>query len=132
MPLKRWQKITLLVLAAAIGITIACTPLILPAIGFGAGGIVAGSVAAGIQAGFLGGAVPAGSLFALLQSIGALGAPGAFIGIGTTISVGAIAALSWDYCKDALVRFFREGEGARLLELITGGAADSHERLHAE
>lgn len=57
--------------------------------------------------------------FPLRQSNGALGFFFTFIGISTiiSISVGALAALSWDHIKDALVRFLREGEGANLLEL---------------
>jgi len=42
---------------------------VLGAVGFGAGGVVAGSAAAGIQAGM--GNIAGGSLFALAQSIGA-------------------------------------------------------------
>ena len=44
---------------------------IISALGFSSGGVVAGSTAAGIQAGI--GAVPAGSAFAYLQSVEALG-----------------------------------------------------------
>ncbi|KAI8921086.1 hypothetical protein DFJ77DRAFT_448476 [Powellomyces hirtus] len=42
-------------------------------LGFGGGGVVAGSVAAGVQSVCYGGAVAAGSLFSLCQSIGAAG-----------------------------------------------------------
>ncbi|CBX91006.1 hypothetical protein IAQ61_002472 [Plenodomus lingam] len=47
-------------------ILVACTPAVLGVVGFGSGGIVAGSIAAGIQAGI--GNVAAGSTFAVLTS----------------------------------------------------------------
>ncbi|KAI9870136.1 MAG: hypothetical protein M1823_008841, partial [Watsoniomyces obsoletus] len=50
------------------------TTHILPAVGFGAAGIKAGSIAAGVQASLYGAAVPAGSVFATLQSWGMTGA----------------------------------------------------------
>ena len=66
----------------------------LPFLGFGLGGISAGSFAAGIQ----GPAVVAGSLFAVLQSLGAtgmgmllFGSVGAAIGILTPL----VARLGW-------------------------------------
>lgn len=45
--------------------------LIIPAVGFTQGGVGAGTIAAGIQSGI--GLVKAGSSFAYLQSVGALG-----------------------------------------------------------
>lgn len=54
----------------------------LPILGFGSAGVAAGSVAAGVQS--LIGSVSAGSLFALLQSVGATGlAMGAKAAIAT-------------------------------------------------
>lgn len=50
------------------------TTYILPAAGFCAAGVKAGSVAAGVQAAVYGASVPAGSIFATLQSWGATGA----------------------------------------------------------
>ncbi|CUA70983.1 hypothetical protein RSOLAG22IIIB_09261 [Rhizoctonia solani] len=44
-----------------------------PLLGFTASGVAAGSIAAAIQSALYGGAVPAGTLFAFLQSIGATG-----------------------------------------------------------
>lgn len=58
-------------------------PVALGAAGFGAGGVVAGSAAAAIQAGI--GNVAAGSLFAVCQSVGAAG-------LATSTMVGATAA----------------------------------------
>ncbi|KAF7300360.1 hypothetical protein HMN09_00919300 [Mycena chlorophos] len=67
------------VAAAAVGITVVATvaaPLVLVgvihAIGFGSSGVVAASIAAGLQSAI--GNVAAGSLFAICQSIGAGGA----------------------------------------------------------
>lgn len=47
------------------------TPAVLAFAGFSAGGVVAGSIAAGVQSSI--GNVAAGSMFATLQSIGATG-----------------------------------------------------------
>ena len=58
-------------------------PLVLSALGFGAAGVTAGSMAATAQSTFYGAAVTSGSTFALLQSAGAAG-------IGT-VSYGVIA-----------------------------------------
>ncbi|KAJ7032319.1 hypothetical protein C8F04DRAFT_1235467 [Mycena alexandri] len=58
----------------------------LNAVGFGAGGVVAGSIAAGIQSAFYGGAVASGSLFAIAQSIGAGGAALATVGGASLLS----------------------------------------------
>ncbi|KAF9767091.1 hypothetical protein IL306_000386 [Fusarium sp. DS 682] len=70
------------------------TPL-LAAVGFGAGGIVAGSAAAGIQSGI--GSVAAGSLFAVLQSAGAGGyglaaVHGVVQAVGAVVGAGGIGA----------------------------------------
>ncbi|KAF7310332.1 hypothetical protein MIND_00407300 [Mycena indigotica] len=67
--------------ATAAGLVVAA-PLLAPValvgglnvIGFGASGVVGGSLAAGIQSVFYGGAVTSGSAFAIAQSIGAGGA----------------------------------------------------------
>lgn len=74
------------------GIAIVSAPLIIGAVGFGAGGVVAGSVAAAWQATI--GNVVAGSLFATLQSVGVLGLSGgavAAVGVGGGV-VGAATA----------------------------------------
>ncbi|KAL1412099.1 hypothetical protein Q8F55_003096 [Vanrija albida] len=49
-------------------------PVALATVGFGAGGVVAGSVAAGVQSAVYGGTT--GGLFAVAQSIGAAGLAG--------------------------------------------------------
>ena len=72
--------------AAIVGtVAIAAPYVVLPAFGFGGGGVVAGTVAAGWQATI--GNVAAGSLFATLQSAGAAG-----LSWGTTAAVGATAS----------------------------------------
>ena len=58
--------------ALGIGLAVAAPIVILPAIGFGASGVAAGSAAALAQSAI--GNVAAGSTFALLQSAGAVGA----------------------------------------------------------
>ena len=68
----------------------------LPALGFGAGGIAAGSFAAGIQ----GPAVAAGSLFAILQSLGATGMGMILFGsVGAAIGVLAPIASELGWCN---------------------------------
>ncbi|KAJ1477479.1 hypothetical protein T484DRAFT_1963242 [Baffinella frigidus] len=42
-------------------------------LGFGSAGVVQGSIAAGVQAALYGAAIPAGGLFAFMQSAGAIG-----------------------------------------------------------
>ncbi|KAJ7190129.1 hypothetical protein GGX14DRAFT_483711 [Mycena pura] len=59
------------------------------AVGFGAAGVTAGSIAAGIQSAVYGGAVGAGSLFAWAQSVGAGGAM--LAGAAPVASTGATA-----------------------------------------
>ena len=61
----------------------------LPMIGFGAGGITAGSIAAGMQ----GPAVAAGSNFAALQSLGATGMGSLLLGVSGAV-IGAFAPLA--------------------------------------
>ncbi|KAJ8317905.1 hypothetical protein KUTeg_002996 [Tegillarca granosa] len=75
-------------------------PVAVGALGFGAGGIVAGTPAAAIMASY-GGAVTAGSACAIMQSIGAVGlsatgalisgAVGGVVGGATGIAAGAVA-----------------------------------------
>ena len=70
---------------------IAIATIAIPAIGFGAAGIIEGSIAAGIQSAV--GNVAAGSAFAALQGLGAsgvLGAIGATAG-GTALGSAALA-----------------------------------------
>ncbi|EXJ82348.1 hypothetical protein A1O3_06161 [Capronia epimyces CBS 606.96] len=57
------------------------TTYVLPAIGFCATGVKAGSIAAGVQASLYGAAVPAGGIFATLQSWGATGALAGTLGV---------------------------------------------------
>ncbi|CAE6511380.1 unnamed protein product [Rhizoctonia solani] len=94
---------------AAIGglvvtVGVAATPLL----GFGAGGVAAGSLAAAIQSAFYGAAVPAGSLFAILQSIGATGVigPALIAGLGG----GAVCGLS-RIAVDVLARAYQAASG---------------------
>lgn len=71
----------------------------LGAAGFAEGGIIAGSIAAGIQSGI--GSVAAGSAFATLQSIGATGAimaAGPFITVGGAVA-GTIAGIAYFWNK---------------------------------
>ena len=65
-----FTKNTMIGATVGVGIVVAA-PLGLAALGFSAGGVVAGSAAAGIQSGI--GSVAAGSTFATLQSAGAAG-----------------------------------------------------------
>ena len=85
----------------ALTLTAVAAPIVLPAIGFGTGGVVAGSMAAATQSAI--GNVAAGSLFATLQSLGAAGglsvaatgaatAAGAAAGAGVGAGGAAISA----------------------------------------
>jgi hypothetical protein len=65
---------SLAVVAGAVTLAAIGTTYILPAVGFCAAGVKAGSVAAGVQATVYGASIPAGSIFATLQSWGATGA----------------------------------------------------------
>ena len=67
-------------IGAAVGVTVGAValPVGLLAAGFGAGGIVAGSAAAGIQSAVYGGATT--GLFSIFQSFGAAGVPAAITG----------------------------------------------------
>ena len=89
----------------ASGITYAITTA-LSAIGFTAVGPAAGSIAAWAQAVVYGGAVPAGGLFAILQSIGmggALGSAGVVVG-GLSLAAlsGAIFAATYPFLAPVL------------------------------
>lgn len=79
----------ILMIGGGITAGIALAPIVL---GFGTGGVVAGSVATAIQSTI--GNVAAGSLFAACQSAAASGlcSIGAFFGIGTTVVGGVIEA----------------------------------------
>lgn len=70
------------------GTAVVSAPLVLVALGFGQGGIAAGTLAA-TMASLYGGAVPAGSVLAILQSAGAAG-----IGIAGKVGIFSTTALS--------------------------------------
>ncbi|KAI0062765.1 hypothetical protein BV25DRAFT_1825308 [Artomyces pyxidatus] len=84
------------VIAAAVGLGAGAiiTPIVAPAVvglvGFGAAGPVAGTLAAGMQAGI--GNVVAGSSFAVVQSIG-MGA--AVPAVGQAVGAGIIGTVAW-------------------------------------
>lgn len=67
------------------------TTYILPVAGFGAAGIKAGSIAAGVQATVYGASVPAGGVFATLQSAGVTGALAGTLGVAA-VPVGIVVA----------------------------------------
>lgn len=69
----------------AAGAALTGAGLAIPALGFGAGGVVAGSVAACIQSVVYGGA--ATGVFAICQSLGATGAWAMYAGAGAVISL---------------------------------------------
>jgi len=54
---------------------------------------VPGSIAAGIQSTFFGGAIASGSVFAIAQSIGAGGAALATVGPAVSVGAGALGVL---------------------------------------
>ena len=88
-----WKSVTGAVIGGGIALTLTAVaaPIVLPAIGFGTGGVVAGSVAAAAHSAI--GNVAAGSLFAGLQSLGAVGgfsmaATGAATAAGAAAGVG--------------------------------------------
>lgn len=66
----------------------ASAPFVVTAVGFGSGGVVAGTIAALWQS-FLG-AVAKGSLFAFLQSVGATGAAAGWTGTGAAVGATAM------------------------------------------
>ena len=74
------------------GVTLAAGPAVLSAVGFGASGVTAGSLASTWQATMVGGAVAKGSTFALLQSVsmGGLGlAQGVVVTSGLAVGFAA-------------------------------------------
>ena len=93
--------------------------LALPALGFGLGGIAAGSFAAGVQ----GPAVVAGSLFAVLQSLGATGMGILLFGsIGGAIGVVAPIAAQLGWCDGSCARVGR-GADDHICRAGAGGDA---------
>jgi len=103
----------------ALGVAVIAPPLVLAllgGIGFTAGGVAAGSLAAAIQSAVYGGAVGAGSLFALCQSI-AMGGT-AVVTVGTAIGMVVTAAGS-----TALVKAIQSGAVQRAMERAIGPKA---------
>ena len=95
-----WKKIG--IGAAVAGGVIAGVALIPITLGFGGAGIVAGSVAAGIQAAI--GNVAAGSVFAICTSLGMTGVFASSAAVGAILGVGGLAAYikgRFDPKKDA-------------------------------
>ncbi|XP_015928945.1 interferon alpha-inducible protein 27-like protein 2A [Parasteatoda tepidariorum] len=74
--------------AGASAAVIGGTAVVVPALGFTAGGVAAGSVAAWIQSTFLGGTIASGGIFAGMQSIGAAG-----LAASTKAAIGAASAV---------------------------------------
>ncbi|RUS33375.1 hypothetical protein BC938DRAFT_471974 [Jimgerdemannia flammicorona] len=77
--MARWNFRKILKIAIPVAVGVVCliavpyvAPLLVTFLGFGAGGIVAGTAAASFMSSY-GGAVAAGGVIAILQSIGALG-----------------------------------------------------------
>lgn len=84
-----WKDVALGIAAGTAAV--AATPLVLSAVGFGSGGIVAGSLAAGIQSTLYGGATT--GMFAAVQSAGMTGIGStASAAIGGTFATAAVAA----------------------------------------
>ena len=95
-----WKKIG--IGAAVAGGVIAGVALIPISLGFGGAGIVAGSVAAGIQAAI--GNVAAGSVFAICTSLGMTGVFASSAAVGALLGAGGLAAYikgRFDAKKDA-------------------------------
>lgn len=87
---RRTIAITTGVVVGAMIVSVAAAPAAVAALGFGAAGIEAGSVAAGMMSSAAiaeGGAIAAGSLVAILQSIGAAG-----MGAGAAAAVATVGA----------------------------------------
>ena len=76
--------------AVGTAVTVVAAPFVLPALGFGAAGVVTGTVAAGAQSWLYGGLT--GGAFAALQSAGVLGvgAAGAAGGGGVAATIGGV------------------------------------------
>ncbi|KAF8708345.1 hypothetical protein RHS03_03397, partial [Rhizoctonia solani] len=83
-----------LLIAAAVGAGVAiAVPVTIATFGFGPAGVAAGSAAAAWQSIAYGGLVPAGSVFAILQSIGATaGAAQLGVGLGGLAAFGVIVS----------------------------------------
>lgn len=73
---------------------IAAAPVVISAAGFTSAGVAAGSLAAGVQSVFYGGAVGSTTIFAGLQSAGAAG-----IGLGTNVAIGTTVGSAVSYIK---------------------------------
>ncbi|CAE6423294.1 unnamed protein product [Rhizoctonia solani] len=88
-PVKKVAKVGMI--GVGTSIVVLATP---PLLGFTASGVAAGSLAAGIQSAVYGAAVPAGSLFAILQSVGATATivPALIAGASATGIAGAVEA----------------------------------------
>ncbi|CEP03130.1 hypothetical protein PBRA_009348 [Plasmodiophora brassicae] len=88
--------------AAGPAIAAAC----IAAAGFGQGGIVAGSAAAGFMSSY-GGAVSAGSLCAVLQSAGAVGLSAGLSSASAAVaaSVGLVVVVAAKHCRNVLALF---------------------------
>ena len=101
LPEMSWKKAAVCAAVGTgvgVGVAAAIPTVILPAIGFGAAGVVGGSAAALAQATI--GNVAAGSVFASLQSAGAVGAvswvtTGVTTGLGTAAGAATGAIGSW-------------------------------------
>jgi galactitol-specific phosphotransferase system IIC component len=92
-------------------------PLILSGLGFGAGGVVSGSVAASIHAAI--GNVAAGSLFAMCQAVGA-GAALPLVGWLASAGLGLVAGIIIDKLGRASKRLFEKFGIRSYLEQMAG------------
>ncbi|CAE6407340.1 unnamed protein product [Rhizoctonia solani] len=88
-PVKKAAKVGMIGVGTSIAVL--ATP---PLLGFTASGVAAGSLAAAIQSAVYGAAVPAGSLFAIMQSVGATATivPALIAGASATGIAGAVEA----------------------------------------
>ena len=77
------QRMKIIVITGTVVVGVAVGAAVLPLIGFGAGGVAAGSIAAGIHSGI--GNVVAGSLFAITQSFAATGGAAVLAAIGGAV-----------------------------------------------
>ena len=78
------QRMKIIVITGTVVVGVAVGAAVLPLIGFGAGGVAAGAIAAGIHSGI--GNVAAGSLFAVTQSFAATGGAAVLATIGGVVS----------------------------------------------
>lgn len=93
-----WLPVVFCAVAGATVAGVALAPVVVPAMvtaaGFGSGGIAAGSWAAGLMSSYAG-VVPAGSLCAVLQSVGTVGLSTSVIaaaeGAAATLAAGSAA-----------------------------------------